>query len=83
MEKVTAKAGSGSGFCVVIDKDRCKSCNLCIVYCPVKHLQLSSQLNKRGVRFAQTVLATGCIGCGICFFMCPETCIEVYEKEKK
>ena len=62
---------------VNIDKDKCKGCQLCVFYCPVKHLSLSSQLNKRGVRFVEINKDNKCIGCGFCFFICPDICIEV------
>lgn len=69
------------GCAVAIDKDRCKGCQLCIFYCPTKHLKLSSKLNKRGVKFAQIKSEDSCTGCGFCFLICPESCIEVYENK--
>jgi 2-oxoglutarate ferredoxin oxidoreductase subunit delta len=68
---------------VTIKKDLCKGCQLCIVYCPVGHLALSLQLNKRGVRFAQIKERTHCTGCGYCFLMCPDTCISVIAENKQ
>jgi len=66
---------------VMIKKDKCKGCGLCIVYCPVKHLEFSAKLNKKGVKFAKEKKTNQCIGCGFCFDMCPECCIEVYEEK--
>ena len=66
---------------VTIKKDKCKGCGLCIVYCPVKHLEVSSELNKKGVKFAQTKKINKCIGCGFCFYICPDCCIKVYEEK--
>ena len=66
---------------VMIDKDKCNGCELCIFYCPTKHLELSSNLNKNGVTFAKIKKDTKCIGCGFCFYLCPEVCIEIYEKK--
>ena len=68
---------------VKIEKDKCKGCQLCIVNCPTKHLELSSSLNKRGVTYAKIKKGTNCTGCGFCFLICPEACIEVYEEEAK
>lgn len=55
----------------VIDADECKSCGRCVAACPKKVLILSDAYNKRGVK---PVIYTeeGCIGCGICFYNCPE-----------
>lgn len=69
-----------STYQVKINKDKCKSCQYCIFYCPAKHLELSSELNKRGVKFAKVKEGTNCIGCGFCFMMCPDGCIEIYEE---
>ena len=66
---------------VVVAKDRCKACELCILYCPTKHLTQSLDLNKKGVKYIEIKPKTQCIGCGFCFLICPETCIEVYEKK--
>lgn len=60
-----------------IKKDRCKGCGLCIRYCPLKSLEFSSQLNKRGVKFAKFKEGAKCSGCGFCFLMCPDNCIKI------
>jgi len=62
---------------IEINKDKCKGCQLCIFYCPLKHLGLSSQLNKKGVRFAKIKEDSECTGCGFCFLICPDACIEI------
>ena len=42
---------------VVVDTERCKGCNLCVVACPLDVLALTTkEVNKRGYTFAQTVL---------------------------
>ena len=35
---------------VVIDKERCKGCNLCVVACPVQVLALAGEVNGKGYR---------------------------------
>lgn len=55
----------------VIDADECKSCGRCIQACPKKCLKLEDRLNRRGVSPVAYV-GEGCIGCGICFYNCPE-----------
>lgn len=69
-------------FQVKVNRDKCKSCQLCIFYCPVGYLVLSSRLNKKGVKFAETKKDNECIGCGFCYLICPDACIEIYEKEQ-
>ena len=77
------KKNVSSCYEVIIQKDKCKGCQLCIEYCPTRYLELSSSLNKRGVTFAKVAKNSNCIGCGFCFIICPETCIEVYEKNSQ
>ncbi|UCD15649.1 MAG: 4Fe-4S dicluster domain-containing protein [Candidatus Omnitrophota bacterium] len=67
---------------VEIKKDKCKGCRLCILYCPTKHLKLSPQFNKKGRQFVEPRETTGCVGCGFCFSMCPDACIEIYTKDE-
>ena len=63
---------------VVVDTERCKGCNLCVVACPLNVLALASkEVNKRGYTFVQTVLEDTCIGCASCALMCPDCVIEV------
>jgi 2-oxoglutarate ferredoxin oxidoreductase subunit delta len=64
---------------VVIDTDRCKGCNLCVVACPKKVLSLQGkEVNDRGYHFAYTCNPDECIGCTNCAVVCPDGCIEVY-----
>ena len=63
----------------VINADECKSCTRCILAGPKKSLRLSDHLNRRGVKPVEYV-GQGCIGCGLCFYTCPEPYVIVIEK---
>ena len=63
----------------VIDADECKSCGRCVAACPKKCLRLSEHLNRRGVRPAEYV-GSGCTGCAVCFYNCPEPYVIAVEK---
>jgi 2-oxoglutarate ferredoxin oxidoreductase subunit delta len=65
---------------VEIAQDKCKGCELCVFFCPVKHLEISSHINKKGIKPAKIKESTKCTGCGFCFLICPDSCIEVYEE---
>lgn len=66
---------------VVIDTERCKGCNLCVVACPMKVLALSvGEVNHKGYVFCREV-GEGCIGCASCAVVCPDGCITVYRKK--
>ncbi len=67
-------------FVVRINRNRCKSCGLCIEFCPRKLLGLDNELNSRGVKPAKCVGPTEkCTGCGNCAAMCPDAAIEIEE----
>ena len=67
-------------FVIRINRDRCKSCGLCIECCPRKLLGLDTELNRRGVlpvRFEGE--REKCTGCCNCATICPDAAIEVID----
>lgn len=60
-----------------IDKEKCKACGLCILYCPQKCLKLSASLNNKGYHYVEPAPGTSCGGCAICHVVCPDVCIRV------
>src|SRR6185369_439359 len=70
-------AGQARGK-VLVNKEECKGCGLCVESCPPKCLELLPELNAYGVHPAQ-YKGSECTGCGICFYCCPEPgALEVY-----
>jgi 2-oxoglutarate ferredoxin oxidoreductase subunit delta len=49
----------------------CKGCSLCATACPPAVLVQGSVLNRQGY-YAVTYNGSGCTGCGVCFYVCPE-----------
>jgi 2-oxoglutarate ferredoxin oxidoreductase subunit delta len=66
---------------VVVDRELCKGCFLCIRACPVKVLEKDEEPNTTGTYPSRVVHGEKCIACGNCFAVCPDVCIEVYELE--
>ncbi|GHV27284.1 4Fe-4S ferredoxin [Spirochaetia bacterium] len=66
---------------VVIDRELCKGCLLCIRACPVQVLEKDNRLNAQGSYPSFPVHPEKCIACGNCFEVCPDVCIEIYEAE--
>ncbi|MBQ7572068.1 MAG: 4Fe-4S binding protein [Bacteroidaceae bacterium] len=64
---------------IVVDTERCKGCNLCVVACPLKIIRLSQrQVNRKGYPFAEQLAPGMCTGCTSCAIVCPDGCISVY-----
>lgn len=67
---------------VVVNTERCKGCNLCVVACPTNVLDLQAkEVNNRGYHFAYMKQSEECIGCAACGSVCPDGCIDVYRSK--
>ncbi len=66
---------------LVIDKERCKGCKLCVVACPVQVLALSDEVNGKGYNYLQMIHPDDCVGCASCAIVCPDSCIAVYRQK--
>ncbi len=64
---------------VLINKNRCKGCYLCIAVCPEKILLPSQELNERGIHPCDTSDAEACIGCLNCTRMCPDAALIIID----
>ncbi|MDR0708629.1 MAG: 4Fe-4S dicluster domain-containing protein [Spirochaetaceae bacterium] len=64
---------------VIIDRELCKGCLLCIRACPVKGVEQDAQPNLSGSYPSFPAHLENCIACTNCFEVCPDICIEVYE----
>ncbi len=63
---------------VVIKKELCKACELCILYCKKSVLKSSDDLNLQGYHYAEPDDNMECTGCLVCTLVCPEVAIEIY-----
>lgn len=64
---------------VKVNEERCKGCELCIIFCPKQVLQLSVKFNSKGYHYPEFSDPESCTGCAICGRMCPEVALEVYK----
>ena len=70
---------------VVIDREICKGCYLCIRACPVKALEKDTEPNSSGSYPSKpggngaAHPAGACIACGNCYEVCPDACIQVFQ----
>lgn len=63
---------------VVVNVERCKGCNLCVVACPQDVLRLNKEANAKGYNYSYMETPYECTGCTSCALVCPDACITVY-----
>lgn len=63
---------------VIIDKEKCKGCGVCIVDCPTDTLAFNKSVNSKGYHYAYMIAPELCIGCSNCAISCPDTVVQVY-----
>lgn len=62
---------------IEVDENRCKACYLCVNVCPKKCLGKSKTISKKGYFPAVQERPQDCIGCKMCYVMCPDVAITV------
>ena len=70
---------------IIVDKELCKGCQLCVSVCPQKVINTSKKLNQKGYYPADYIETNEnedrkCTGCTMCAIVCPEVAIEVYRE---
>jgi len=66
---------------IKIEKDWCKGCEICVIRCPVQALEISTELNKRGVYPPKLKEENECNFCRLCELLCPDFAITVTPDE--
>jgi 2-oxoglutarate ferredoxin oxidoreductase subunit delta len=64
---------------VVIDTEKCKGCEVCVVTCPTQTLALAVEVNGKGYHYSFAANPEACIGCSNCAVVCPDAVITVYK----
>ena len=63
---------------IVVNTDRCKGCQLCIVACPKNVIALAQKkVNVHGYPYVEAVNPDDGIGCASCGIVWPDGCITV------
>ncbi|RME58686.1 MAG: 4Fe-4S dicluster domain-containing protein [Caldilineae bacterium] len=68
---------------VVIDRDRCKGCGLCVDACPQQVLHLDTAYNAKGYHPVMLDESRNhCTGCAVCAVVCPDVVFTVYREAR-
>ncbi len=66
---------------VLIKRERCKGCQLCVHACPQHVLVLSDSFNSKGYRPVRLhEQSASCTGCAICAAVCPDVVFTVFRE---
>ena len=66
---------------IIVDRERCKGCEVCLASCPFDVLRLATEVNSRGYNYAEMAEPDKCTGCASCSIICPDSCITVYRQK--
>lgn len=64
---------------IVIDRELCKGCGLCMEFCPAHIIHPGTQANQSGYLCPVQEESSACTACCLCAWMCPDSAIEVYK----
>jgi len=68
---------------IKILEEYCKSCGLCVEFCPRGAISIGRHLNSQGYNPAVFDDSKQCGACGNCTAVCPDAAIELYAPKKK
>lgn len=63
---------------IVVDTEKCKGCNVCVVNCSFGVIALAHEVNSKGYNYLHMVEPDKCTGCASCATVCPDSVITVY-----
>jgi len=64
---------------IVVDKEACKGCGVCVSICPCNVIELNKEVNSKGYNYCYMRNPDECIGCANCAMVCPDGVICVYK----
>ena len=64
---------------VVINRENCKACGLCLDVCPKGLLEFAEEINPRGAHPVISKSPNDCTGCRLGVRICPDAVITIYE----
>lgn len=81
---ISGRSGGAEGgtvrFRVIIDRERCKACELCVSVCPEQVLEMTDSRNRLGFHYPRVARPNRCTGCRSCAEICPDAAIEIEKR---
>jgi len=78
-EKKPSRGPAGK-WDVLVGEDMCKACGFCLAVCPVDVFAWRTVPNRLGWFAIYTAKEENCVGCMLCYQICPDFCIDVSAK---
>ncbi len=69
---------SKKSYHVLVNRERCKACYLCLHVCQKGVLEKEEGVNAKGYQPVRVVKTKDCIGCRSCTIVCPEVAFELH-----
>ena len=67
---------------VVVLREYCKSCGLCVNVCPKGVLAIGDKANQKGYYSVAVIDESKCISCAMCSVVCPDLALEVSRERR-
>jgi|Deesub1362A_J573_1020465.scaffolds.fasta_scaffold00336_13 2-oxoglutarate ferredoxin oxidoreductase subunit delta len=78
-ERESTKRKKKKNYHIVVRRERCKGCYLCMEVCPKKVFELDEGFNAKGYQPVKAARLQDCNGCRSCITVCPDVVFELYE----
>ena len=69
-------------FSVLIRRERCKACGLCLHFCKFDVLDVEKEVNSQGYLSTYVANPDNCTGCTNCYLVCPDLAIEIIKNDE-
>jgi 2-oxoglutarate ferredoxin oxidoreductase subunit delta len=79
MEAKEGKKKKKKSYKLMVNRERCKACYLCVEVCPKKNFEKDQGFNVKGYQPIRVIDEKECTGCRACTTICPDVVFELYE----